>query len=1101
MSASTVSHDYIGDKPAPKPARAKHSVAYKVVQAVASLRVTVVLFSLSMVLVFFGTLGMMHISIDEAVNHYFRCWFAWIDLQGIADFGKVFLPSIFSPDARFPVKLPFPGGYVIGWAMFINLLAAHITRFKLTWKRLGIWVLHAGVIVLLAGEFFTGQYAVETRMVIKEGGSSDYAFSLSDQELAIIDQSNPGHDDVIVVSGATILNGAKKDWLSHPDVPFDIKLAAYHENARLRQLRPGEPAVADQGAWKNYALDERPKVKGTDTGGEINLPAVCLTFRDKGGELLGTFLFALQREDRLQDIVVGGKTYKVTYRSKRTYKPYVVHVDKTEHDVYPGTNIPKDYASTVRVDDPVLGEHGPIRIWMNHPMYYRGETYYQSSMPTDEETGATTTGFQVVENPAWTFPYFACGMVALGMVVHFLIRLITFLSSARKLAAKTPLSRPTATARSLASAGGRWKLVERYFPAGVVALFAVMVLGKMMTPSVSEETNDLYGFGKIPVQQGGRVQPLDSVARNSLMVISSKQEFVDGQDHDKVYKAIDWLLMLWAKPEKANEFRIFRIDHPQILSLLALPQRPGSYRYSMAELAPGMNKLRMQVSVANRKPREKKDHYDLKLLELAKHMEVYQDLEFRRIPGIIPTGEPNTKWLSYGDVVEKVAPKFFEQASAAARIDVEQQLQNDRGLLIDLLRRHFGDERELDQAAQQFGGKDKVIQFVIEEEVRARARPIARENFLKALPETYPAAAALDKILDEYKSEKPPRPEAFNAAVAAYQAEYTSELSDSEKTRVSIEARMNYVDPFLQCIVLYIAVIVLAALSWLVWHEPLRKSAFWLACFALVIHTGALVARMYIGNRPPVTNLYSSAVFIGWGGLALCLVLERIYKLGVGSFAGACIGFGTMLIARFLAESGDTLEMLEAVLDTNFWLATHVTCVTLGYVATFVGGLIGIVYVIGGVFTTAMRGQTGKQVAGMMYGTLCFATLLSFTGTVLGGIWADQSWGRFWGWDPKENGAVLIVIWNALILHARWCGLVKARGMAILAVVGNMWTAWSWFGTNQLGIGLHAYGFDNRLATGCAVFWLSQSLIAALGMVPTRFWASFAPTTPQTARA
>jgi hypothetical protein len=142
-----------------------------------------------------------------------------------------------------------------------------------------------------------------------------------------------------------------------------------------------------------------------------------------------------------------------------------------------------------------------------------------------------------------------------------------------------------------------------------------------------------------------------------------------------------------------------------------------------------------------------------------------------------------------------------------------------------------------------------------------------------------------------------------------------------------------------------------------------------------------------------------------------------------------------------------------------------------------------------------MRGQVGKQVAGMMYGTLCFATLLSFTGTVLGGIWADQSWGRFWGWDPKENGAVLIVIWNALILHARWCGLVKARGMAILAVVGNMWTAWSWFGTNQLGIGLHAYGFDDRLATGCALFWLSQALIAGLGMVPTRFWASFAPTT------
>ena len=216
-----------------------------------------------------------------------------------------------------------------------------------------------------------------------------------------------------------------------------------------------------------------------------------------------------------------------------------------------------------------------------------------------------------------------------------------------------------------------------------------------------------------------------------------------------------------------------------------------------------------------------------------------------------------------------------------------------------------------------------------------------------------------------------------------------------------------------------------------------------------------------------------------------------MYRLGVGSFAGAAIGFGTIFIARFLAASGDTLEMLEAVLDTNFWLATHVTCVTLGYVATGVAGLIAIIYIVGGVFTPAMKSAIGRQVSGMLYGTICFAMLLSFVGTVLGGIWADQSWGRFWGWDPKENGAVLIVIWNALILHARWAGLARARGVAVLAVVGMMWTAWSWFGTNQLGIGLHAYGFDNRLANGCAVWWLAMSLIVALGLVPLKYWASF----------
>jgi hypothetical protein len=125
---------------------------------------------------------------------------------------------------------------------------------------------------------------------------------------------------------------------------------------------------------------------------------------------------------------------------------------------------------------------------------------------------------------------------------------------------------------------------------------------------------------------------------------------------------------------------------------------------------------------------------------------------------------------------------------------------------------------------------------------------------------------------------------------------------------------------------------------------------------------------------------------------------------------------------------------------------------------------------------------------------VCFATLFSFVGTVLGGIWADQSWGRFWGWDPKENGALLIVIMNALILHARWGGLIKERGMAVLTLCGNMITAWSWFGTNQLGIGLHAYGFNTTLAEGCRWFWLSQLALIGIGLIPLHYWRSFGRT-------
>jgi ABC-type transport system involved in cytochrome c biogenesis permease subunit len=265
--------------------------------------------------------------------------------------------------------------------------------------------------------------------------------------------------------------------------------------------------------------------------------------------------------------------------------------------------------------------------------------------------------------------------------------------------------------------------------------------------------------------------------------------------------------------------------------------------------------------------------------------------------------------------------------------------------------------------------------------------------------------------------------------------------------------------------------------------------------FTFLIHSLALFARMYIQNRPPVTNLYSSAIFIGWGGIGICIILEAIFGNSIGNVVGAVLGFMTTYIANFLANSGDNMEMLEAVLDTNFWLASHVTIVTLGYAATMVAGLIGVCYVIIGLTSTWMDDVVDKIITKMIYGVVCFAMFLSFTGTVLGGLWADQSWGRFWGWDAKENGAVLVVLWNALILHARWCGLARSRGTAVLAIAGIGITVWSWFGTNQLGAGLHAYGFNKELAAGCRYTWLSCLFLIGVGLTPLKYWRSFWPET------
>jgi ABC-type transport system involved in cytochrome c biogenesis permease subunit len=353
-----------------------------------------------------------------------------------------------------------------------------------------------------------------------------------------------------------------------------------------------------------------------------------------------------------------------------------------------------------------------------------------------------------------------------------------------------------------------------------------------------------------------------------------------------------------------------------------------------------------------------------------------------------------------------------------------------------------------------------------------------------------PGAQAVDAALRSYHESQP---EIFNSTLADYLAWFGANHPDAAG-RANFEVIFNHFEPFIHTMTLYVLVFLLTCASWLFSRArpTLQRTAFWVMCLALVVHTLGLVARVYIQGRPPVTNLYSSAVFIGWAAVLFCAVIEWIYRNGIGMLAASIVAFPTLIIAHFLAGSGDTMQMLQAVLDTNIWLATHVVVITLGYAATFLAGIIAAIYIVAGLFTRALdSGDRRKSVVRMVYGVVCFAMLFSFVGTILGGIWADQSWGRFWGWDPKENGAVLIVLWNAIILHARWGGLVRERGLMCLAIFGNIVTSWSWFGTNMLGVGLHSYGFMDS-----AVFWLgtfiaTQLLIIAVGNLPLAVWRSF----------
>jgi ABC-type transport system involved in cytochrome c biogenesis permease subunit len=619
------------------------------------------------------------------------------------------------------------------------------------------------------------------------------------------------------------------------------------------------------------------------------------------------------------------------------------------------------------------------------------------------------------------------------------------------------------------------------------ALLGVAWFGTAALPSRTTPGDfDLAAFGTIPVVDGGRLKPLDTAARTDLMVISAGRQTYKsvpyGEDGGTNLPAIKWLLDVWSNltpfDGPATKHQVIRIENDQLLNLFDLKLRPEFYRYSPAEVHKRYGRFEREYKRVEDIDAKSRDPFEQMIFEVGRRLALYESLVRRRTPLVVPPAGGKEEWRSLASVDEQATGSLAEQ--------LRDQLAN---ALMARFEEQKIDPRRLgeDERNELLLGMDKEISRRVREAAAPKRASVS------------PAAAAFTEIIDLYAKGDAA---GFNRAVADYKAKYLPQVSQENLDLVRFEALFNRIDPFFHCQWQYVLVFAFGCLSWLgPSFRGFGRAAGGLALVTLAAHSAALIGRMVIQGRPPITNLYSSAVYIGWGCLLIGLVLEVIYRNGIGISLAGITGFIALQIADRLGTSGDTLEMMQAVLDTNIWLATHVTAVTSGYVATYVAGFIGIRYVLQGVFTRTQTTEKVRETTQMIYGVLCFATLLSFVGTVLGGIWADQSWGRFWGWDPKENGALLVVIWNALALHARWAGMVKQRGLAVLAVLGNIVATWSWFGTNQLGVGLHAYGFRNDIA-----FWVVTSsaiflTVAAIGLLPLQYWRSFATTTagkPQT---
>ncbi len=365
---------------------------------VVSLRTTVVLLALSIVLVFWATLDQVNLGVWAVQHKFFHSFVV------TARVGSLVVPV-------------FPGGYVIGGLLLANLIGGHLYRFKMGWRKAGIWITHLGLILLLVGELISGLSQKDYQMRIDEGETKNYAESSRLNELAIVNATDPNLDEVVAIPESLLSGGTV---VQNPSLPFRVVPKAFYPNASI-QMRsqvpnaPASPATAGMGPMLavtpqevSYKEDER------------NLPAAFVELVGPEGSL-GTWVVSPLLGNP-QKFDFAGKTWKLTMRPKRVYQPYSLTLVKFSHDVYPGTDIPKNFSSRIRINPPDGGAGREVLIYMNNPLRYAGLTYYQQSFDNNDHT----TILEVVRNPSWLAPYIACIAITLGLVVQFLIHLWGF---------------------------------------------------------------------------------------------------------------------------------------------------------------------------------------------------------------------------------------------------------------------------------------------------------------------------------------------------------------------------------------------------------------------------------------------------------------------------------------------------------------------------------------------------------------------------------------------------------------------------------------------------------------------------------------------------
>lgn len=595
-------------------------------------------------------------------------------------------------------------------------------------------------------------------------------------------------------------------------------------------------------------------------------------------------------------------------------------------------------------------------------------------------------------------------------------------------------------------------------------VFAVLFVFLAATAHAGDNTSvfDYSPFRAIPVLHEGRVKPLESFARTYLLAFYGKSALPQ-------MAADAWLAELLFAPTDAYERAVFNIPDPDVVNALSLPWRDAHY-YSFTELSKALAANEATLKTINKMDDDARTAPQRQLLELY------------------------NKVIAYTLISESLSllqPRFHIQDAALARslhlgnnqtYDFLELMPHENDILDNVVK--FKNKKPADLTTEE---KAEAFLALDYEQIAEHQR----STLFRIIPPQWamdhgewlsPWATLLEghgspqsaTYLDLWQklglAYKQSDSAAWNSLSQQVQAKaYELAGPNVSVFRLKLEAFYVQADLFNAVLIIYILGFVLLMTALLSSQRYFYQAAALLMSIGAVLHISNIIMRIIIMGRPPVATLYETTIFVSFIAVFLSLLFEYKRRDATGLTVGSIIGTVLLFISTRYAADGDTMEMLVAVLNTNFWLATHVVAVTIGYGCSLVAGTLGHIYLITHYLRpkdTQAQSNLGNSILAVALIAAFFATL----GTILGGIWADQSWGRFWGWDPKENGAMFIVLWLLWLLHGKIANVLNPLNFASAAIVTNVVVALSWFGVNLLGVGLHSYGFTTHIAANLGLF-------------------------------